>query len=254
MTAIVAIPARLKSTRFPRKVLADINGKPMLWYVYSAVNSAQRISGTWVLSDSQDVLDAAESWGAQTMLTDEDCPSGTARIASVIDRIEADYVINVQGDEPLMTTEVVDTLITALENSDADVVTPVFRIETLEDLTDVNLNKVVRAADGRALYFSHNSIPFVRDEPQENWLAHAPFWGHVGVYGYRRKVLEEYDQLPVGLLEGAEKLEQLRLLEAGKTILTVELNYRPIGVDVPADLDKVKKILAAETGSNDRNL
>ncbi len=243
MSAIVAIPARLKSTRFPRKVLADIHGRPMLWYVYQGVAKARRISDVWVLTDTQEIFDVASSWGAKALMTSEDCPSGTARIASVMDALDADIIVNVQGDEPLISSHVVDEVVAALEGSDVEVATPVFRITSVEDVTNPNINKVVRAADGRALYFSRSPIPYVRDVELAGWLSQAPFWGHVGVYAYRREVLLEYLQLPEGKLERAEKLEQLRLLEAGKRILTVEIDYRPHGVDVPADLELVKGML-----------
>lgn len=243
MSAIVAIPARLKSTRFPRKVLADIQGKPMLWHVYQGASKAERIGGVWVLTDSQEVVEAASSWGARALITSEECPSGTARIASVIGLLDADIVVNVQADEPLITGAVVDAVVRALEEGEAEVATPVYRLTTVEEVADPNVVKVVRAANGRALYFSRSPIPHVRDMKQKEWLSYAPFWGHVGVYGYRRKVLCQYGQLPEGLLEEAEKLEQLRLLEAGKQILTVEIDYRPHAVDVPADLEVVREIL-----------
>jgi len=241
--AIVAIPARLKSTRFPRKVLANIQGKPMLWYVYRAASQAKTISAVWVLTDSLEVLDEAISWGANALMTPEDCPSGTARIVSAMDKLEGDIIVNVQADEPLLRSDVVDGLVAALQGSQAQVATPVYPIENIEELVNPNLVKVVRAPDGRALYFSRSPIPYVRDVAQRDWLQHSPFWGHVGVYAYRRAVLEEYPRLPESRLEGAEKLEQLRLLEAGVQILTVEIDYRPQGVDVPSDLDLVKELL-----------
>lgn len=245
MSAIVAIPARLKSTRFPRKVLADIHGKPMLWHVLHGVSQAKRIGGVWVLTDSQEVVDAATSWGAKALMTPEECPSGTARIASVIDQLDADIVVNVQADEPLITGEVVDAVVGALEEGEAEVATPVYRLTTLEEIADPNVVKVVRGTDGRALYFSRSPIPHVRDKEQGEWLSNSEFWGHVGVYGFQRSVLCQYMQLPEGQLEGAEKLEQLRLLEASKRIQTVEIEYRPHAVDVPEDLEVVKRILAA---------
>ena len=246
MSAIVAIPARLKSTRFPGKVLADIHGHPMLWYVFQGVKKAKLISSVWILTDSTEVFDSATSWGANAIMTSEECPSGTDRIASVIGQLDGDIVINVQGDEPLMTGAIVDTMVASLEASDADVVTPVYRIYTAEDLTNVNINKVVRASNNTALYFSHSPIPHVRDEAIENWPSRVPYWGHVGVYGYRRSVLEEYGRLPEGQLERVEKLEQLRLLEAGKRILTVEIDYHPLGVDVPSDLEQALGQVAAD--------
>ncbi|MCH7863495.1 MAG: 3-deoxy-manno-octulosonate cytidylyltransferase, partial [Proteobacteria bacterium] len=163
MSAIAAIPARLQSTRFPGKVLADIHGRPMLWHVYQGVSRAQNIKEVWVLSDSQEVVDQASSWGAKALLTSEDCPSGTDRIASVIGSLDADVIINVQGDEPLISSEVIDRLATAIENSPADVATPVYPITTLEELTSPNVVKVVRGHDGSVLYFSRSPVPHVRD-------------------------------------------------------------------------------------------
>jgi 3-deoxy-manno-octulosonate cytidylyltransferase (CMP-KDO synthetase) len=244
VSAIVAIPARLKSTRFPRKVLADLNGRPMLWHVYQGVSQAESISAVWVLTDSPEVLEAAASWGAKAMLTAEECPSGTDRIASVIDALDADIIVNVQGDEPLIKGLVVDKLVAALQESGAEVATPVYAINSIEEVTNPNVVKVVRDREGRALYFSRSPIPHVRDADLKDWLSLASFWGHAGVYAYRREVLREYHHLPAGRLEQVEKLEQLRLLEAGKQILTVAIDYRPNAVDVPHDLERVKKIIA----------
>lgn len=249
MSAIVAIPARMKSTRFPGKVLADIDGRPMLWHVYRGASQAQRISDVWVITDSKQVYDLAASWGARVLMTSENCPSGTARIASVAGQMDAGIVVNVQGDEPLITGRVVDSLIEELEASDADVATPVYRITNFEDVTNSNVVKVVRASDGTAMYFSRSPMPHVRDLEISEWLSAAPFWGHAGVYAYRRAVLLEYLRLPEGVLERAEKLEQLRLLEAGKRLLTVEIDYRPEAVDTPADLEKVKKIIGSRVRS-----
>lgn len=244
MSAIAAIPARMKSTRFPGKVLADIHGKPMLQYVYEGVSQADRISEVWVITDSQQVYDAAASWGSKVLMTSEDWPSGTARIASVADRLDADIIVNVQGDEPLITGQVVDSLITNLQGSDADVATPVYKITDMEDVNNPNVVKVVRSPDHLALYFSRSPIPHVRDLKPEEWLSAAPFWGHAGVYAYRRNVLIDYLRLPEGLMERAEKLEQLRLLEAGRQFLTVEIDYRPEAVDTPEDLEEVKYIMS----------
>ena len=244
MSAIVAIPARLKSTRFPRKVLADIHGRPMLWYVYQAVSRSRRIDAVWVLTDSEEVLETASTWGAKVLMTSEDCPSGTARIASVLDVLDADIIVNVQADEPLIKAEVVDGLVNALERGDADVATPVYYIESVRDVMNPNVVKVVRASDGGALYFSRSPVPYVRDIEPEDWLSTIPFWGHAGLYAYRHSALREYANLPETPLEKAEKLEQLRLLAAGIQIVTVEIDYRPRGVDVPSDLEVVKGILA----------
>ena len=137
MSAIVAIPARIKSTRFPGKVLADIHGNPMLWHVYQGVSQATSITDIWVVTDSQEVFDLASSWGARALMTSEDCPSGTARIASVADQLKAEIVVNVQGDEPMITGQVVDTLVASLQVSDADIVLfdpDANKKQTLDDL------------------------------------------------------------------------------------------------------------------------
>ncbi|MFQ6028961.1 MAG: 3-deoxy-manno-octulosonate cytidylyltransferase [Dehalococcoidia bacterium] len=245
MTAIVAIPARLKSSRFPGKVLADLRGRPMLWHVWQGVAQARTISQVWVLTDSREVYDLAISWGAKALMTSEECPSGTDRIASVASLLEADIIVNVQADEPLITGAVVDAVVRALEGSNCDVATPAYPIQSLADVTNPNVVKVVRGTSGNALYFSRSPIPYVRDGEWSDWLNLVRFWGHVGVYGYRREVLLQYSGLPQGKLEKAESLEQLRLLEAGLQIAIAEIDYHPHAVDVPADLEVVKEILDA---------
>ena len=224
-------------------MLADIHGRPMLWYVYQAVSKSKHIDDVWVLTDSEEVFEIASAWGAKALMTSEECPSGTARIASVIDQLDGDIIVNVQGDEPLIVSSVVDAMVSALERTDVEVATPVYRINSLEELTNVNINKVVRSSSGAALYFSHTPIPYVRDVKIDDWLSEITYWGHVGVYGYRRRVLERYLDIPMGRLESVEKLEQLRLLEAGIPIQSVEIDYRPVGVDVPAELEAVKKLI-----------
>jgi 3-deoxy-manno-octulosonate cytidylyltransferase (CMP-KDO synthetase) len=160
-----------------------------------------------------------------------------------MDAIQADIIVNVQGDEPLITGQVIDQLVTALETSTADVATPVYHISTLAELNDPNVVKVARALDGSVLYFSRSPVPHVRDADPAEWLSRTTFWAHAGVYAYRNRVLREFSGLPEGRLERAEKLEQLRLLEAGKHFLAVEIDYRPQAVDVPSDLEAVRRIL-----------
>lgn len=246
MTAIVAIPARMESSRFPGKILENLRGKPMLWHVCQGVSKAKTISAAWVITDSTEILEQALSWGVQACLSAKDCASGTDRIASVMDKLNADIIVNVQGDEPLIEGQVVDTLVHELENSKADVATPVYRINSMEDITNPNIVKVVRAMDGTALYFSRSPIPHVRDIDSNQWAASADYWGHTGIYAYKNQLLRDYTKLPTGTLEQVEKLEQLRILEAGRTILTVEIGYRPQAVDVPADLELVEAIMNAK--------
>ena len=249
MTAIVAIPARMESSRFPGKILADLQGKPMLWHVCQGVTEAKTISEVWVVTDSQEILEQALSWGVKASLSPKDCPSGTDRIASVMQEFKADIIVNVQGDEPLIEGRVVDTLVHELERSDAELATPVYRITSLEEINSPNIVKAVRGLDGMALYFSRSPIPHVRDVSPEQWPTSTEYWGHTGVYAYRKQLLQDYPQLPTGVLEQVERLEQLRILEAGRKILAVEIDYRPQAVDVPADLERVEAIMKSKSAA-----
>lgn len=242
---VALIPARLGSTRLPRKVLAEIHGHPLIWHVWQRVCQAQRIAAVYVATDSPEVQAVVESFGGQVLMTSPDCRSGTERLAVCLDRVDAEYIINVQGDEPLVDPAMLDALVARWEEVSADLITPVFRIHAVEEILNPNIVKVARASTGEALYFSRSPIPFVRDLPQEQWLKNHAFWGHIGVYGYRREVLEVYPKLPVSPLEAAESLEQLRFLDAGYRFQTVETDYRPIAVDVPGDLERVRLLLAA---------
>lgn len=244
MSVTVVIPARLQSTRLPRKVLADIHGKPLLWHVWNRVRQAEQIDDVYIATDAEEVYAAVMGWGGQALMTSPDCRSGTERLAQCLDRLDADYIINVQGDEPLIDPAMLDALVQRWQKAPADLITPVFRIHELAEVLNPNLVKVVRAANGEALYFSRSPIPFVRDQPQAAWLDHADFWGHIGLYGYRRDVLATYPKLPISPLETIEKLEQLRFLSAGYRFQTVETDYRPVAVDVPDDLESVRILMA----------
>ena len=247
MKACTVIPSRLASTRLPRKVLADINGKPMLYYVWQQVSQAKRVSDIYIATDSEEVCSAAVGWGAQVMMTSPDCRSGTERIASILHLLPGELILNVQGDEPLIDPGLLDAMVAEWEQQGGDIITPVYPILDVADLLNPNIVKVVRTQAGRALYFSRNPIPYVRDLPVERWLEKHQFWGHAGVYGYRRDVLRAYPGLLSSPLEVAESLEQLRFLDAGYHIQTVETQYRPVAVDTHADLDRVRQILEKQT-------
>lgn len=244
MSTTAVIPARLSSSRLPRKVLADIGGRPLIWHVWSRVRQAKKIDEVFIATDSVEVADAATGFGAQVLMTSPDCQSGTERIASVIDQLDGELILNVQGDEPLIDPAMLDAMAAKWKAAPCDLITPVYIIEKLEDLASSNVVKVIRAFDGRALYFSRTPIPYIRDFPFETWLAHTRYWGHIGVYGYRREVLTGYADLPQSPLEHLERLEQLRFLEAGYSIQTVETEYHAVSVDVADDLEKVRQILA----------
>ncbi len=240
---IAVIPARLSSTRLPRKVLADIHGHPLIWHVWQRVKQANKIDQVYIATDSDEVKQVAEAFGARVLMTSPECQSGTERIASLIDQLDADLILNVQGDEPLVDPGMLDALVDRWQSVPCELITPVFPIKTLEELQSPNVVKVARASDGRALYFSRSPIPYLRDIPFDSWLQHGTFWGHIGVYGYNRAVLTQFYELPDSPLEKTEKLEQLRFLEAGYSFQTVETEYRPNSVDIADDLERVRRLI-----------
>jgi 3-deoxy-manno-octulosonate cytidylyltransferase (CMP-KDO synthetase) len=247
MESVVVIPARLESTRLPRKIMADIAGKPMLRHVCEQASRARLPREVYVATDSQEVAEAVEQWGFRAVVTASDIPSGTARIASIVGTLDSDIIVDVQSDEPMIDPGLIDAIVEAFDGTEADVVTPVFAIESLADLHDPGLVKAVRGHRGRALYFSRSPIPHVRDVEPSQWLDRATFWGHIGVYGFRRSVLDGYNSLREGLLENVERLEQLRLLEAGLEIDTIVSKHRPIGVDTFEDLVRVRAMMETRT-------
>ncbi len=244
MKTIIVIPARLASSRLPNKVLADIDGHPLLWYVYQRCLQATMASEVHIVTDSEIVVEMVQDWGGKAWLTDVKCASGTARIVAILDKLEADIIVNVQGDQPLIAPALINQLIEVFTKVTPlpDIVTPICHIENAQ-IFDPNLVKVIRRHDGYALYFSRNPIPYVRDVATDNWAESSPFFGHVGIYGYRRPVLEEYHLIPSSPLEEAEKLEQLRFLQAGRKIFTFEVDNYPISVDTAADLAKVRSLI-----------
>lgn len=237
----VVIPARLASSRLPNKVLADIDGHPMLWHVYHRCLQASKVDEVHIATDAEEVADAVRSWGGKVWMTDPNCASGTERIVAILDKLDADIIVNVQGDQPILDPEIINQLLEVFEQTNPlpDIVTPACAIED-DKIFDPNLVKITRRHDGYALYFSRSPIPYVRDIDKKNWSKSTHFWGHIGIYGYRRQVLEEYHSLPKSQLEEAEKLEQLRFLQAGKSIFTFVTSHYPISVDTQADLERVR--------------
>lgn len=247
LKSIVVIPARLASTRLPNKVLVDIEGHQMLWHVYQRCLQASKVTEVHIATDAKEVAKAIRSWGGTVWMTDSNCASGTERIVSILDKLEADLIINVQGDQPLIEPNIINQIIEIFETIHPmpDIVTPACAIED-DKIFDPNLVKITRRHDGYALYFSRHPIPYVRDVEKANWAKSTSFWGHIGIYGYRRQVLEEYHLLPKSPLEESEKLEQLRFLQAGKSIFTFMTTHYPISVDTQADLEQVRAIVASK--------
>ena len=243
MKFIGIIPARYQSTRFPGKPLALIHGKPMIQWVYE--RSAEALSEVWVATDDQQILDAVKSFGGNAIMTSTEHRSGTDRCAEAALRlssdIDFDVVVNIQGDEPFIQPEQIRKLMTCFE-SDADIATLVRRISDLDELADPNKPKVVLGVNSDALYFSRAAIPYTRDFEKGRWLEDVNYWAHIGIYAYRKDILQQITGLLPGTLEKAESLEQLRWLENGFRIRVAETDYHSFGIDTPEDLKRALKL------------
>ncbi len=232
------IPARLQSTRLPRKVLRDIAGKPLVVHVYEAARRAPDLGDLLVATDSLEVVEACAKHGIPTMMTSSEHPSGTDRIWEVAQSRAADVYVNVQGDEPFLTPEHIRLLVSPFrERPAAQVSTLKIRLAP-EEASNPNVNKVVCGVDGRALYFSKYPIPYDRDG-----IGVVRF-KHPGFYAYRKPALDAFHRLAPSPLERTEKLEQLRFLENGIDIIVVETTEPTIGVDTEADLQAVAALMA----------
>ncbi len=232
------IPARLASTRLPRKVLREIAGTPMVCHVYRRARQSDRLTDLLVATDSQEVVDVCGAFGIPAVMTSPDHPSGTDRIWEVSRARAADLYVNIQGDEPLITSDHIGKLVEPfLTRRDAQVSTLRIRA-TAEEAVDPNVVKVVVSAWGGALYFSRLPIPLDRDG-----TAGPAYWRHLGLYAYRGEALNAFHRLGPSPLERAERLEQLRFLENGIPIQVVETTEPTIGVDTEADLRAVESYL-----------
>lgn len=237
MNAIGVIPARWQSTRFPGKVLADIAGKPMIRHVWERCQRCRRLDDLWIACDDRRVFDAARAFGAKAVMTSPDHPSGSDRIAEAVRDLDAAIVVNIQGDEPLIDPQMIDGLVDALEADPASpVATVITGIVHHKDLNDPNVVKVVVDANGNALYFSRSLIPFNRNAALPEGVR---YFKHLGLYAYRKEFLLKYTRWPKSRLEQAEQLEQLRVLEAGHKIKTIETTTETIAVDTPEDLKRL---------------
>jgi 3-deoxy-manno-octulosonate cytidylyltransferase (CMP-KDO synthetase) len=232
------IPARLQSSRLPRKLLLAETGKPLLQYTWEQACRAQSLSAVMVATDSQEIARAVRKFGGRVELTGEH-PSGTDRIAEVVRRScgDAQIVVNIQGDEPEIDPAHIDLLVKTLaERSEVEMSTLATPITSRRELDDHSCNKVVCAADGRALYFSRATIPYVRDAVWDELLqTNSPWLLHLGLYAYRMEFLLKLAKMPPSRLERLEKLEQLRVLEMGANIQVAVVEQRSVGIDTPED-------------------
>ncbi|HWY21401.1 MAG TPA: 3-deoxy-manno-octulosonate cytidylyltransferase [Candidatus Acidoferrum sp.] len=236
MRSVAVIPARLASTRLPRKMLREIADKPLVGWVYEAVSSSSLLSDVIVATDSEEILEACRRRGWKAQMTSATHRSGTERVHELSNSITADVYVNVQGDEPLVRPEQIAALLDVMRD-------PAVQVGTVktpcprEEVVNPNAVKVVTAPGGRALYFSRATIPFDRDGTNPRYFK------HLGLYAYRKPALDLFVSQPESALEKSERLEQLRFLENGIAIYVAETPYDSVGVDTEEDLQRVSEIL-----------
>jgi len=236
MKAIAVIPARLASTRLPRKMLREIAGRPLVGIVYEAVRSSLLLAEVIVATDSEEIMGACRKNGWNCRMTSSTHRSGTERVHEISNSVSADIYINVQGDEPLVRPEQIATLLHVMQNTEAKVGT-LMTPAAEPDIHNPNAVKVVTDLSGRALYFSRATIPFDRDR------GNPRYFKHLGIYAYRKSGLDRFVQLAESPLEKSERLEQLRFLQNGIPIYVGETPHDSIGVDTEEDLQRVVQIL-----------
>ncbi len=241
MKFIAIIPARYASTRFPGKPLVDIHGKPMVQHVYEKALSSGLFEKVIVATDDDRIRDTVIGFGGEVAMTAENHQSGTDRCGEVINQLsdEFDVVINIQGDEPFIHQSQLEELTNLFKSTPAQIGTLKKRLSNVGDVFNPNVVKVVTGIDKRALYFSRNPIPYVRDSDQSDWISKQQFFKHLGLYGYKSEVLKELVKLAPSELENSESLEQLRWLENGYSIFISETLHESIGIDTPEDLKKL---------------
>ena len=237
MKVLGIIPSRYESTRFPGKSLVDIMGKTMIQRVYEQAKKSKKLDDLVVATDDQRIFAEVKRFGGSVVMTAKHHKNGTERCLEVAQSLNPQFVVNIQGDEPFIHPDQIDSLCTVI-STDTDLVTLIKRIKDPEDLENSNLVKVVTSLDDHALYFSRSPIPFDRS------LIKAPtlpmnkiFWKHIGIYAYRTEVLSQLVKLKESALEKMESLEQLRWLENGYKIKTAETHFESMGIDTPEDLD-----------------
>jgi 3-deoxy-manno-octulosonate cytidylyltransferase (CMP-KDO synthetase) len=234
------IPARFASTRFPGKALIDIGGKSMIQRVYEQSKKSRSLNKMIVATDDERILNHVIDFGGEAVMTSEHHTSGTDRCFEALKNLKESYqyIINIQGDEPFIEPEQIDELASSLSN-DVEIATQMIAVKNKEELFDAGEAKIVLNENNEALYFSRSPIPFVRNVSEENWHLHHTFYRQVGMYAYRKDILEKITKLPVSSLEKVESLEQLRWLQNGFKIKCVLTKYESHCVDVPEDVEKV---------------
>lgn len=240
MKVLGVIPARYASTRFPGKPLVDIQGKSMIRRVYEQAVKASGIDQVVVATDDERIAAEVKNFGGEFIMTGTTHQSGTDRCAEVVGQVSGfDVVINIQGDEPFIDPAQIDLLISCFEDREVQLATLIKEIHTAEELFNHNIPKVILNSKKEAVYFSRQTIPYLRNAEKENWLKTHQFYKHIGIYGYTVPALLEITQLPPSALEIAESLEQLRWVENGYAIQTRVTAIETISIDTPEDLNKI---------------
>jgi 3-deoxy-manno-octulosonate cytidylyltransferase (CMP-KDO synthetase) len=241
---LIVIPARYASSRFPGKPLVDIRGKSMIQRVYEQCQKSRLADAVGVATDDERICEHVEGFGGTAWMTSEAHRSGTDRVAEVAAMMpDYDYIINVQGDEPMLPPEQIDIVCGLLQDPEAEIGTLVCDLTDPRLLQEPNIVKVVRDENGRALYFSRSPIPYMRGVETALWTQKHRYFRHIGIYGFRQETLLQLTQLPVHALEQTESLEQLRWLAHGYQIQTALGPSTGIGVDSPEDLQRLLRYL-----------
>jgi 3-deoxy-manno-octulosonate cytidylyltransferase (CMP-KDO synthetase) len=238
------IPARYASTRFPGKPLIDIKGKTMIQHVYERAKKSS-LDKIIVATDDQRIFDNVSSFGGEAIMTSSDHPSGTDRCWDALQQLKENfqYVINIQGDEPLIDPQQIDELVSVLKDGTTELATQMIKVDSHEMLFNTGEVKIVLNTNNEAIYFSRSVIPFIKNVDEKKWHLHHNYYRHVGMYAYRKDILEKITQLPVSSLEKAESLEQLRWIENGFKIKCVETKFESHCIDTPEDLQSLLHLL-----------
>lgn len=243
MKFIGIIPARYASTRFPGKPLAMLGNKPIIQHVYERTTSA--LEDAYVATDDERIYNCVMAFGGKAVMTRKNHKSGTDRIAEAIEKIgrKWDVVVNIQGDEPFIRKTQIEILCHCFDNPVTQIATLGKYFSTMKEVENTNSPKIVLDNNGYAMYFSRNVIPFIRGLKTKEWLTSYPFLKHLGIYAYRKTILDEITKLPQSSLEKAESLEQLRWLQYGYKIKVGITNIETVGIDTPEDLKKATLFL-----------
>ena len=245
MKKVIIIPARLDSSRLPKKVLLDLKGKTVIQRVYEQCLKVKNVDGVYIATDSIEIKEVCETFTDKVIITKSTHQSGTDRIGEAVSAIACDIVINVQGDEPFIEPSLIEALVNSFSNSDISMSSAMSKINNIKDLQNTNVVKVVTDLHNNALFFSRSLIPFPRDVKEisiaNEVLKKYQFFRHIGIYGYRKDFLLKFVNMEQSYLEKIEKLEQLRALENGFKIKMIDANSSLIGIDTREDYEEALK-------------